>query len=526
MSRFRLFRHVGTPTPTPTPSAVTYDTSIGNAVDSTGRTDLTPRVGAHIYYVNNSTGNDTSATPTNPATPLKTIKKAITSFVTDGNGDHILVAQGMAYANGLANFGLTGGFSAASPFVVQSYDPADPTNQAKWGTATGTNRPDIDVTGTDSVGGFIQGGPSDTARQYRAFRGLKFNAHNTSQLELNVLRGPSGGTPDYLLFENCDFAQAQLSTTFANAAAKAHNIVLRNCAFHGQYDSGNRGDAQGFYSAFTDGVTVEDCVFWNCGWKEGATYTASYTLGGHSIYGHPIYLQDDTRNTTIRRCVFIQNANDGGRPKGDVAYYQNLVFNSDIGVNAGGGDDYDTQAPSGVDLQISYNAFLGGATSGSGGWGIHVVNGKTGSSAHHNVLAAATFTSNGLMADAEVDVTNSVALPCYIYFHDNVLDAWGDGSGISKVLGSSGTVDMTKIHATFDNNYWDDVASGTDHNISSLTRPTRYTVSTLITALGYANLSAAQTAWLSDPASHGWRTGPKLALLGYGIDISGMPFLA
>ena len=83
---------------------LTFDKSIGNGVDSAGFASLPLRAGGVRYYVNASTGSDTntSTQAQNPATPVATINKAL-SFVTSGNGDQVLVAQGTSYSAGLSN---------------------------------------------------------------------------------------------------------------------------------------------------------------------------------------------------------------------------------------------------------------------------------------------------------------------------------------------------------------------------------------------------------------------------------------
>src|SRR5579884_346864 len=250
-----------TPTPTPTPTtsitSVTYDTSIGIGVDANGFADLPLRSGAKRFYVNSSTGSDSNgcSAAQSASAPKATIKAAV-ACVVDGEGDQVLVAEGTSYPRGLAYIGETGGYSAQYPFVIQSYDPTDPTNEAKFGRASG-DRPVINPTGADMTGGFIQGGPTATARQYRAIRGLEFNPGNIADAGLNVLRGPAGGTPDYLLFENDIFAYSLLVVQFTDASARAQHVVVRNSSFYGQWGNSLNDHAQGLLASWLDGLTVE-----------------------------------------------------------------------------------------------------------------------------------------------------------------------------------------------------------------------------------------------------------------------------
>src|SRR5579884_1924873 len=251
------------PTPTPAPAtpasitSATYDTSIGIGVDANGFADLPLRSGARRFYVNSSTGSDSNgcSAAQSASAPKATIKAAV-ACVVDGEGDQVLVAEGTSYPRGLAFIGDKGGASAQYPFVIQSYDPTDPTNEAKFGRASG-DRPVINPTGADMTGGFIQGGPTATARQYRAIRGLEFNPGNIADAALNVFRSPGGGTPDYLLFENDIFAYSLLVVQFTDASARAQHVVVRNSSFYGQWGNSLNDHAQGLLASWLDGLTVE-----------------------------------------------------------------------------------------------------------------------------------------------------------------------------------------------------------------------------------------------------------------------------
>src|SRR5206468_9615135 len=81
------------------PGSVTYDTSIGNGVDTNGTTSLPLRVGAHRFYVNNGaagiTGSDSNTCPQaqSAATPKLTLASA-SGCMTQYAGDQLLVAEG------------------------------------------------------------------------------------------------------------------------------------------------------------------------------------------------------------------------------------------------------------------------------------------------------------------------------------------------------------------------------------------------------------------------------------------------
>jgi hypothetical protein len=518
------------PTPTPAPSptgtsinSVTYDTSIGNGVDANGFADLPLRLGAKRFYVNSSTGSDSNgcAGAQSPSSPVATVKAAV-ACVTAGQGDQVLLAEGTSYPRGLAFIGDKGGYSPVYPFVIQSYDPADPTNEAKFGRASGSNRPIVNPTGADMTGGFIQG---NNVQKYRALRGLKFDSANKADASLNAFAG-NPGTPDYLLFENDIFAATAL-TVQGSAQQRIKKVILRNCASYGQWGNSLNDHAQGIFADNTDGLTIEDSVFWHNGWNVTATRASDPTVGGPTIFNHPIYAQDTTRSTVVRRNVFIDTSTDGGNLKGGGVYTQNLSIRNPNAAAAGSGNNYSVDAPNGVAIEMAYNVVIGGgaitASSGNLDWGFHVANGAPGSSVHHNVLARSAQAGYALMIDAPVDTLGGV-LPSYADFHDNVSYQW-NASGNSTMVGMPGQTlpaNLSLIHASFDNNIWDGPASGTNSNISSHTFPNVYTESSLLSALGYADETSFINDVINNPEKHVQRNAVELMLDGYGVDTSAM----
>lgn len=521
-----------TPTPTPTATstttvtAVTYDTSVGNGVDANGFADLPLRAGAKRFYVNSSTGSDSSSCTSaqSASTPLATVKAAV-ACVTDGQGDQILLAEGTSYSRGLAYIGSKGGYSPTYPFVIQTYDPADPTNEAKFGRASGNNRPVINPSGADMTGGFIQGGPSDTSRQYRAIRGLEFNPGNIPDAGLTILPSPAGGTIDYLLFENNIFAYTALNFNEDHPLPTlTKHIVIRNCSSYGQWGNSLDDHQQGVYASGTDGMTIEDSVFWHNGWNVNATRASDPTVGGPTMFNHPIYMQDNSRNTIVRRNVMIDSATDGGELKGGGTYTQNLSLDNPIGVYFGSGNDFSIAAPNGINIQASYNAIIGGGGINSNpmDWGIETQGGAAGSRVHHNILAySSALAGYGLMADAAPDATG-VAIANYTSFDSNVTYLWSKSGAIQAIHMSSGSASISLIHAAYNSHLWDDPTSGTNNNNSGHVFPNAYTKASLLSALGYADKTNFVNDVIRNPEKHVQRNAVLLMLNGYGVDISAM----
>jgi len=499
-------------------TAVTYDTSIGNGVDANGFADLPLRSGAKRFFVNSAAGSDgnSCSSAQSASAPKATLASAM-SCLTSGQGDQILIAQGTSYTAGLNNISGFGGYSPMYPTVIQSYDPADPTNEAKYGRATGGARPVLNTGGTVQQNLLMGGG---TSGKYFVVRGLEFNpGANVPLAEIRMLPNTSG-TPDYILFENDIFRYTMLNldNTASAGKVKATKFIVRNSSLYGEW-----GDhSQGVYVANVNGTTLEDNVWWHNGWKPGASRNDPQNSGGSSIFNHPIYAQSDTINTVVRRNVFIDTATDGGNLKGGGTYTQNLVIRCANAFAFGSGNSYSVDAPNGVVIEGAYNAVIGSnivnSTSGAVGWGVHTNNGRQGSSAvHHNVFALNDqSTGYALLADASADVTYNVALPNYTDFHDNVSYRWNP-SGQTTAFASN-----PLVHATATNNLWDDPSSGTNINNGGHVFANAYTETSLLNALGYATETSFVNDVINNPEKHVQRQGVLLMLKGYGIDISAM----
>src|SRR6185437_1321028 len=123
--------------------------------------------GAKRFFVNSATGSDTNgcSAAQSASSPKATLASA-TNCLTNGEGDQVLIAQGTSYTAGLNVIGASG-YSPVYPTVIQTYDPADPTNEAKYGRATGSARPVLNTGGTVAQN-FLLGSPST---KYVAVRG-------------------------------------------------------------------------------------------------------------------------------------------------------------------------------------------------------------------------------------------------------------------------------------------------------------------------------------------------------------------
>ena len=126
------------------------------------------------------------------------------------------------------------------------------------------------------------------------------------------------------------------------------------------------GRTGGVYVAGVDGITVEDNVFWHCGWKIGASRDDDPSVGGATVFSHSFYLQTNTTNAVVRRNLTADAAGDGGTARGDVDYAENLSIDNPYAASLGGGPNYGSERPGGVKDAAGYNAVLGDADVNSG----------------------------------------------------------------------------------------------------------------------------------------------------------------
>jgi hypothetical protein len=489
-----------TPTATPTPTAQVYDDSMGAGVDENGFANLPLHSSAKRIFVNSSTGADSNNGLT-PATAVATGAHALT-ISTDGEGDQILFAERTTYTERIPSMAFrTGGYSYLYPFAFQSYDPADPLNEAKYGRATGSNRP-VFAADTNPGNPWMFG---NTHQNYIAVRGLDINPGNVSGQGIGMVDVESG-----ILFENniLRYTGIGLGNT---SGVKQHHWIFRNNSIYGEWEATVATGGQGLYADGSDSLTIEDNVFYHNGWKIGANRSDSLANGGATEFRHPIYQQVPT-DAVVRRNLMIDGSADGGSFRGQISHYENVIIDCPIAAGLGGGVAYDTGRPNGVMISSHDNAVIGSAQvpdSGAAGWGIGSANGKPGSSIYKNLIARSPYGSIAFSNSA------SFAQPSYVDYNSNVVYQWSITGG--TYFTQTGTY-ADQVHTTYNNNIWDDSTSGTNINNSGVSFPKPYTAAELYIALGFADKQAFVNYVIQHPEAHLQRKARELLFAGYGMN--------
>ena len=433
-----------------------------------------------------------------PGTPVRTIHAALVC-VQAGNGDQIMVAEGTSYSDGLPSLDNQAGYSAAYPTVIQSYDPADPLNEGKYGRAANGRRPVINTGGIDQQDITCC---NSNAVDYLAIRGFDINPGDKPDLKVTFV-----GSNSYVLIENNIFRYTSL--TFDQRPSTHH--VVRHNAFYGEWSA--TAHAQGLYEAGVDGLTAEDNVFYHNGWRMGVSRDADPTVGGTTVFRHSIYQQVNS-SAVVRRNLFIDPSATGCSCRGDTTISENVFIDNPISIMAGLGTDYNTVRPNGVSIDIGYNAILGDADINSAnprGEAVTTGDGKLGSAFHHNLIARSR--NPNAVNIAAFNPSAGYNLPTYMDFHDNLEYLY---AAPGKVVINSGAYATTQIFATFNNNAWSDPASGTNTNSSTMALPNPYTEAQLLTQLGCTDKASCAAKMIETPEQNWAPKARAILWQGYG----------
>jgi hypothetical protein len=503
-----------TPTPTPTTtttSTVTYDTSIGTSVDADGFAQLPLRSGAHRYFVNSTTGSDANGCSggQSSATPLKTITAGL-ACVTNGLGDQVLLAEGTSYSDVLGSgndptwLAFKQGYSAQYPTVIESYDPNDPTNEAKYGRGDQRNARPVLVQKQNLLG--------NGTYSYIAIKGLDFNPGNLNDAGVSFL-----GKASYILIENNIFRYTGLSFDTGESQTvfpTTQKIIVRNNSLYGMWSTGGR-DGGLYVAGYVDG-TLEDNVFYHDGWKIGASRDDDPSVGGATVFSHSYYLQTNTTGMIVRRNLSADGAGDGGIARGDSVFSENLFIDNPAAIGVGGGPNYNTERPTGVTFDVGYNAIIGSEDVTSThplGWAISTTNGQSGSRVHNNLIVR----SANINDPAAQGFSNNAAFnqPSYAQYDHNVMYQWVAPTG-GVYWPSCGNF-PAQCFTTYDSNIWDGPAQGTNTNSAATAFPSPYTAAQLYAALGYADKTAFINYAINHPEAHIQRAARSLLFTGYGM---------
>jgi hypothetical protein len=317
-------------------------------------------------FMMNGTGANQQVGATGPGAanaaygPKTTYADALNSVSStmEGIGNQFFFAEGQTFTlDTIVRYDYEFyGNGATYPACFQSFDPTDPLNTAKHGRAgTGSRgaRP-IWQLGTGQFPENTNGSSFDYGGW--AFRGLEWLAVGDGQYCSWY------GQNNNLLFENVVFNNVQLTleSDITLSSGYSTNNILRMCASYGQYDT-QGSHICGIFSIYTN-LTIEDCVFWHCGWEVGVSRDTPVSAGGPDIYKHCVYV-DSGRGTTaiIRRNVMVDGSASGLSLRGTHMCHHNVIIDCPTPDFMSGGSNTDSQSPNGVTQQAFCQLVMGGA---------------------------------------------------------------------------------------------------------------------------------------------------------------------
>jgi len=402
--------------PACTSPTVVYDTRVGQGADADGVPLLTKHPDARYVYWNpaHPSASDSNA-GTDPAKPKQSLNAAWAAL-RDGKGDWLLMAQGATYAEGFGALAPRNGLSAQYPIVVTTYDPGDPAKVAKMrqGIVTIATAPKDETYFNDRTASRV------------VFENIHFDKRNNSAASIVGL----GPIKRDLMFFNVRFTRTQVSIQgdFAGNVndGRVSNIVFRRCVF--AYASG-QGHAQGMYLWATDGVTIEDSIFYHNGWA-GTDRNAGAERP--DIFKHNAYFGTLTFNTIFRRNVSAAASSHGLQARGGGTIEDNVFANNPLNLLIGGGDEYTKYRPAGVPYSVKRNVVVGSDNISSAaemqrGYGIDFVNTAAGGVASDNLVVNSNTATPANWQYAMLPRTQLDA-PTVVNWVNNVIWNWGSNS--------------------------------------------------------------------------------------------------
>jgi hypothetical protein len=447
--------------------------------------------------------------------------------VVNNRGDHILVCEGSTTSEVIPSLVGMNGFSPQYPLVIQSYNPAAPTDTTYWGRGYERNaRPKL--TGVTGHGITPQSGAVNPPN-FLAIRGFDFNT--AALTDLSIYAYSTNNTPgSFWLLEGNLFGYHSISFAMIvgdglyprNQALMSDTIIIRNNSGRGNFSTTQSEGGSGIYlDGWKGAIVIEDNVWYHRAWKEGAVRGDDYTIGGPNKFKHTAYVQTTNDGTPVwRRNLSADGSADGGQFRRGGYILENMFLDCPIPITCGGGTRFDLYQTNGIYGEVAYNAIFGSpdfAVGDPAGEAIAVQNTTSLSTVHHNVIARAFNPATSL--GTFVISSDYAGTKTIIDLHNNIAYAWAGGGNTF-----GGADPFNQVTSSYENNCTDAPASGSNLNISSLTAPNPYTPAELYTAI-YAAVpavgAATKTAFIeyaiANPEAHVQRTARQLIMDGFGM---------
>lgn len=463
-------------------------------VDANGWSIINPSSDSRLIYVS-AAGNDSSAqtysvaqvgsNPRSPSISVNAYKTLAAAYaqMRAGYPDWIIFRRGDTFTDSITFGGNTkGGRNATERWVFTYYG------------ASGS-RPLLTAANWNFYG----------ASAHIALVGLDVHYRRrdpTSSFWVNfsaefkvIFSAAINSSAGNILIEDCLFRNGQENLVIQgiNSGTRLPNVDVRRCAVWDANDgtgtTAHDDRSQGIYGAWLQNLVIEDCFFDRNGWNQNTNGTLAGK--GRSIYSHNIYLQNGSRNTSIRGNIISRGSGNGLQARAGNYVEDNLLILNAVGMfseaSTAQGEDADNVVVDNVLIagdDIAPSVWTGSDV-GVRGWGIEV---------HRMPIG---FYEGNILMD-EVSSGNPFAIQLKagsgsqpIPIRDNIVRNWGIGIQ-NQDPGSY----------TLSNNIVDGVNLSTGQSVTFVDGSR--TLSTYLSSIGssgdnLAFLANARAAWIGAP---------------------------
>lgn len=340
-------------------NSITYDQRWGTSTDANGLITFGLNSGNRNVYLNCSRPDDSGDGLSNAAAE-KTWDAAFADLIAGSPGDHLLVAQGCTFTDSGSPTGSgswtffgygTTALAFTYPTTVQSYDPADAANTAKYGRATGGNMPILNIPTNGNTPSLTVFGNSGT------------HGYAIQGIELAGNYGISFNGTHTVVVQNTrwNVATLAINANSTSAASISVGVDVSKSTFWGAWATS--GNNSGLFIAGINTPYLQGIATAHSGWKVGAARSDDPTVGGANVFGHGIYYYPNNLNGHIDRFIGIDAAADSLNVRGGAAITQFVALDEPIAATIGGSSsgDYTDEAPNGVLITADDGLVMGGA---------------------------------------------------------------------------------------------------------------------------------------------------------------------
>ena len=273
-------------------SSSTLTASVAEALQlqlNVGWSRFSPQGGQNVIYVSSSQGNDNND-GLSQLTPVKTLAKG-QSLIRSNHSDWMVLRRGDVWDESFGTW-TRSGTSADNPVVVSSYGAGD--------------RPLVNVRNGESAIALKNAGVNNFAM---------IGIHIRSYQEQNKKQEKGVSLPgnyqniylDDMFIEG--FTGNVVTETCETCVRK--NLVITHSIIANAYNP--EGNASGIFITSTDGIKVEDSIFYHNGWNNGnVSYDSTARKTAATQFNQGLYLShNNTANTIVRNNIIADTANGG-----------------------------------------------------------------------------------------------------------------------------------------------------------------------------------------------------------------------